>query len=314
MMQISQSGFLEVDTIHSIYYEHRGNIDGPCFLFLHGGPGIGTSEQDYDFFDLEKVNVVLMDQRGAGRSKPKACLEENTTQHLLKDIERLLDHLEQESVYLFGGSWGSVLAFYLAIERPHLVKGMILRGLFTASKRERSYFERGGTALFYPKVWARFLTQVPQLNQENPSEYYFQGILKEDQAVASHLAYELALYGLSIARRDMTVEHAENLIQQSDYLTRGRILAHYSTHDFFLPDNYIFDHLPKIGPIPVYLIQGRFDFITPPYIAIELAAKLKNSTLHLVDGGHSPREETMFAPLSAAIQELSKGSKVDYAL
>lgn len=160
-MQISQSGYLKVDAIHSIYYEHRGNTNGPCFLFLHGGPGIGTSEQDYDFFDLQKTSVILMDQRGAGKSKPKASLESNTTQHILDDIEQLLKHLGQKTVYLFGGSWASVLAFLLAIEKPYLVKGMILRGLFTASSRERRYFEQGGTALFYPKVWARFLAQVP---------------------------------------------------------------------------------------------------------------------------------------------------------
>lgn len=285
---------------HQLYYEHHGNLDGPSVLFLHGGPGLGTTQNDLGYFDLAIVNVILLDQRGAGKSQPTGSLVNNTPQHLVADIVLLLKQLQIEKIILFGGSWGSTLALLFAITHPNRVEGLVLRGLFTASKKERQFFEEGGTALFYPKATNRYLKQVPKTHSGSIGSYYFQHILEGQPEAQCNLAYELMYYGISVSRKvPYTQSEIESRLEGASQRHYARILAHFSVNNFFLPDEYIIKQLHTISHIPIHLIQGRYDMITTPQLAIQLAELHENFRLKLVDGGHSPHEATV----KTALQE-----------
>ncbi|NRB53323.1 MAG: alpha/beta fold hydrolase [Saprospiraceae bacterium] len=292
--------FLSTTDGHQLYYERHGNLSGPTILFLHGGPGLGTSQNDLGYFDLTVVNVILLDQRGAGKSRPAGSLENNTSQNLVADIQVLLEELDLAKVILFGGSWGSTLALLFAITHPNRVSGLVLRGLFTASKNERQFFEEGEVALFYPKAVSRYLRQVPASHSGSIGSYYFKQILEGLPALQDKLAYELMHYGISVSRKiPYTQAEIESRLAGANQRQYARILAHFSINDFFLPDEYIINHLHTISHIPIHLVHGRYDMITTPKLAIQLAEKHKHFELRLVDGGHSPHESTV----KTALQE-----------
>ena len=175
---------IQVDETHNLSYGLYGNPKGQTILFLHGGPGLGVKLSDLEFFDLKKHNVILIDQRGSGKSTPKGELKSNTTAKIIEDLEKIVKETKSKNIFLFGGSWGSTLSLLFAIKNPHKVKGMILRGLFTATKEERKHFEDGGTAFKFPDEWSRFKSFVPDKFADSPSTYYFKTILtgsKEEQ-------------------------------------------------------------------------------------------------------------------------------------
>ncbi|MBX2873879.1 MAG: alpha/beta fold hydrolase [Saprospiraceae bacterium] len=297
--------FLSTTDGHQLYYEHHGNQAGPTVLFLHGGPGLGTSTKDLNYFDLKRINVLLLDQRGAGKSQPTGSLANNTSQKLVGDIKALLEKLGIEKVLLFGGSWGSTLALLFAIEHPEQVAGMVLRGLFTASKQERLFFEEGQLARFHPKAVARFREPLPSSYSGSISSYYFQQILQGNPEVQKQMAYELMRYGISVSRLvPYNQSEVEVRLAGGNFVTQARILAHFSIHDFFLPDEFIIDHLHSIQHIPIHIVQGRYDMITTPQLAISLAERFENIVLHLVEGGHSPREEPIQSVLQEEIKKL----------
>ncbi len=290
---------------HQLYYEHHGNLDGPTILFLHGGPGLGTTQNDLGYFDLTIVNVILWDQRGAGKSQPAGSLENNTSQSLVADIDLLLEQLRIDKVILFGGSWGSTLALLFAIAHPDRVLGLVLRGLFTASKQERHFFEEGETALFYPKAAARYLKHVPTNHAGSMSSYYFEQILEGLPEAQEKLSYELMYYGISVSRKaPYTPSEIESRLAGANQRHYARILAHFSVNDFFVPDEYIINQLFSLSHIPIHLVQGRYDMITTPQLAIRLAEKHENIELRLVDGGHSPHESTVKTALQEEMANL----------
>lgn len=303
-MQINTKGLLPVSHGHEIFYHHIGNSEGPTFLFLHGGPGLGTSENDKAFFDLQKVNLILLDQRGCGKSRPLGAIEHNTTQLLVEDILQLLEQLQIGRVILFGGSWGSTLALVFAVQHPERVSGMILRGIFTASTEERQFFEAGGTRQFFPEIWERFIQQVPIAYRNNCSNYYYIQILGKEEQLSKKLSYELLTYGYALSRIGVTPEEVAEKVGQMDVETKARLLAHYSVNHFFLPEGFIFNQLFQLDEIPVRIVQGRYDMVTTPSIAIALAHQLKQVKLTMVNAGHAPNEPLIKAALQKEVAEL----------
>lgn len=300
-----QKGHLDVGGGHALYYEQHGNRKGIPVLFILGGPGLGSSPANRDFFDLETINLIQYEQRGCGRSLPKGGLENNTSQDLIEDINKLLDYLSIDKVILFGGSWGSTLSLLYAIHYPNRVSSMVLRGVFTASKSDRKHFETGGNKRFFPQIWQRFINNVPRDHKGNPSYYYFLNILNGPPALQKKLAYELMYYGIAVSIKSRTFEAIDAMLTQSDYLQEAKILAHYSIHDFFLKDEYIMNNLSSIEGIPSYIVQGRYDMITTPDIAYHLHEKLENSQLFIVESGHSQGEEETKRRLTSIMKTLT---------
>jgi len=145
---------------HEIYVEECGNPDGQAVVFLHGGPGAGCEEYHRQLFDPEKYRIILFDQRGCGRSKPHASLINNTTQHLISDIEMIRNHLDIKKWVVAGGSWGSTLALAYAQAHPQSVSGLIIRGIFLATPEEIHWFYQEGASHFYPDYWEDFLQPI----------------------------------------------------------------------------------------------------------------------------------------------------------
>ncbi len=271
-----------------LFIRYAGNPDGRKILFLHGGPGIGCKEADFRFFDLSKDFVILLDQRGCGLSSPQPQLDFNNTDQLVSDINVVLDHFNIDKVILFGGSWGSTLALIYAIRHPHRVVLMILRGIFLATKRSRFDLECGNLRLDLMHAWEDLITHYPGLRNEEVAPQIWKDILSENEALSKTATMRWHNYGNAIMGHRKAISDIGDLEDRA--LNIAKIEAHYSVNDFFIPDNYILDHIETIASTPSHIVHGIHDEICAVWQAEELAKAMKNAQLHLVDGGHLDRD------------------------
>lgn len=294
--QSYKTGFINVSDGHELYYELYGNPKGIPVLFLHGGPGAGFSDSDKHFFDPERYNVLFFDQRGASRSKPFGSIQNNTTQHLIKDINTMLDQLNFEQAYIFGGSWGSTLSLVYAIHHPERCLGLILRGIWLANKYGLDHYIGGGIKEFFPDVWNRFIKLVKK--GENPVSYYLEKMLSDDEEISNRFAYEWAYYESSFYTIKK-IENIEDIVATFPYKSLAILEAHYIHNKCFLSEDFIINNIAKIKHIKTSIVQGRYDFICPPIQAFRLHDHLDNSKLNIVNSGHTSSDiETKKALIS----------------
>ncbi|PLX12643.1 MAG: prolyl aminopeptidase [Marinilabiliales bacterium] len=293
-----KTGYLDVSDGHSLYYELYGNPNGIPVLFLHGGPGAGFSEKDKQFFDESVYNVIFFDQRGASRSKPFGSIENNTTQDLVSDINKILDSLRFDKVFVFGGSWGSSLALVYAIHHPERVKGLIIRGIWLANKYGLDHYMNGGIVEFFPDVWERFAKLVPE--GKKPVDYYLDRMLSDDKEISDKYAYEWAYYEMSFYTINKMEDPAE-ILKTFSYKSMAILEAYYIKNNCFSHEDFIMNNIDKITNIKVSIIQGRYDFICPPAMAFRLHASLNNSRLNITNAGHASTDhdtkETLISEL-----------------
>jgi len=279
-----KSGYIDVSDVHSLYFELYGNPKGIPVLFLHGGPGAGFSDKDKKFFNKRIYNVIFFDQRGSSRSKPFGSIENNTTQDLVGDINKVLDYLGFDRIFVFGGSWGSSLALVYAIYHPERVKGLILRGIWLANKYGLEHYINGGIKEFFPDVWDRFAKLVPE--GENPVDYYLDKMLSDDKKVSDKYAYEWAYYEMSFYTINKIADPTE-IIKTFSYKSLAILEAYYIKNNCFLSEDFIINNVDKIKNIDVSIVQGRYDFICPPSQAFRLNSRLNKSSLNITNAGHS---------------------------
>ena len=295
--------FLDVGNGHTIHFEEFGNPNGVKILFIHGGPGLGYSDNDKAFFDPEKFHVVFIDQRGCGKSTPKGGLKHNTTQDLISDINKVLNYLNIETVTIFGGSWGATLAVLYAAEFPHRVNKLILRGFFSGTKECTDIYLRGGIQSTHPKNWKRVASIIPQIKAENVAEYFFE-VIKSGTERSQRFAFEWARYGLSLSRKQISEEEIDQILQLGVIdLDRIMIELNYAFNGFFIPEGYVYDQASKIKDLPIVIIQGTHDYICPVEYAEKLASKFSAPKFVLVDAGHSTSE---YAIRDALFEELDR--------
>ncbi|KAK8017915.1 hypothetical protein PG991_007105 [Apiospora marii] len=305
------SGFLQVDQIHKVHYEQYGRQDGKPVIFLHGGPGAGTSRANTAFFDPAIYRVVLLDQRGAGKSTPVAELRENTTQHLVADIERLRAHLGIGQWHMvFGGSWGSTLSLAYAQAHPEAVGSLVLRGIFLGSREEGDWAAQAANA-FYPEVQRAFLDYLPTAEQRaNPDKAYHQlATTGDDHAarVAAARAWNAREMNRSAAKPGP--EQLARLEDETWVMQHACLELHYFANDCFLrPLQFLEpENIARISHIPTSLVQGRLDLLCPPAWAWKLHEALPQSKLYLIAGaGHSATEPDTFKQLKAVCDEYAK--------
>lgn len=301
-----RTGTLQVSDLHTLFYEEVGNPDGRPAVFLHGGPGVGIKPPYRQFFDPEFYRVVLVDQRGAGRSTPHAELEGNTTADLVEDLEKLRTHLDLEPWIVMGGSWGSTLALAYAIAYPRAVRGIIIRGIFLGRQFEVDWlFRSGGASEIFPDGWEKFAGAIPPDEQDDLVGAYYKRMTSGDPdemlaAARSWSAWEASIMTLlpdEVATGDMLNDHVA--------LSMGRTECHYMAHRLFLEsDNFILDHADRIREIPCRIVQGRYDVICPVRSAWDLHRALPRSDLRIVpDGSHSPLEDGMIHELVLAVED-----------
>ena len=297
---------LPVDARHDLYYEQSGNPNGKPVVFLHGGPGGGTDPKHRRFFDPEHYRIILFDQRGCGQSEPFAALEDNTTWHLVADIEALREHLGVERWMVFGGSWGSTLGVAYAEAHPERVTELVLRGIFMFTEREAAWFYGHGTRMLFPDAWEAFVAVIPEAERGDLVAAYYARLTGSDPQQRTEAARAWSLWESRVAALvadESTLAHCED---PGFTLAFARIECHYFLHRGFLAhEQQLLAEADKIAHIPTIIVHGRYDVICPLENAWSLHRRLPRSELVIVgDGGHSAFEPGVAAALRSATDRL----------
>lgn len=306
-----ETGYLPLTEGHVMYWEQVGNPRGMPALFLHGGPGAGAGAVHRRFFDPSFWRVVIFDQRGAGRSRPLGSLEANTTDHLVRDIEALRQHLGIDRWLLFGGSWGSTLALAYAQAYPARVTGCVLRGVFLGRREEVEWFLHGLGTLF-PDAHAAFTGFLPEEERGDVLRAYLRRLTDPDPAVHMPAARAWSIYEGSCSTLLPSPDTVSSFAQDRTALGLARIEAHYFAHDLFLPPEAtaggLLGGMHRIAHVPAEIVQGRYDVICPARTAFDLAAAWPTARLTLVpDAGHSALEPGVRRGLVAALERFRLG-------
>ncbi|GMH32333.1 hypothetical protein BSKO_00167 [Bryopsis sp. KO-2023] len=320
-----ESGDLKVSDGHTLYYEVHGNPEGPAALFLHGGPGAGCFENHARFFDPSFWKILLLDQRGCGKSEPTAGLEGNTTQNLVEDIEVLREHLKVESWTLLGGSWGVTLALAYAIAHPNRVSGVVLRGICTMRTEEIDWMYRGGAGSLFPEGWASFLSILSDSEKEDPLASYYKRLTSPDLDTVEKAANRWRRWEMTVMFSGKTSEKyivkageifnaawepiasimkkkggEKKPDKKNDDVDGGKakptrsishaqplLECHYSINGAFL-DEPLIAGVDRIRDIPCIGVQGRLDFVCPLRTAFDLSNAWPEMELHVIPmAGHS---------------------------
>lgn len=295
-------GMLRLDALHAMYWEQSGAKDGLPVVFLHGGPGAGSTPNHRRFFDSRHYRVVLFDQRGAGRSTPHAEIRANTTPLLVSDLERLREYLRIERWLVFGGSWGSTLALAYAEAYPARCLGLILRGIFLCRRSEIEWFLYGLRNLF-PEAWRAFSEYIPEAERSDLLSAYSRRLNDPDPAVHRPAARRWSIYEGSCSTLLESPETVAYFGRDDVAISLARIEAHYFTHDIFLPENSLLENVGKLHPIPGVIVQGRYDAVCPIVTADDLHLAWPQAKYIVVpDAGHSAWEPGISSALVQATE------------
>ncbi len=294
--------YLAVSARHEIYFEECGNPQGKPVVFVHGGPGAGCGADDRRFFDPTHYRIILFDQRGAGRSRPHASLAENTTWHLVADMERLRQHLAIERWMIFGGSWGSTLALAYAQQHGDRVSELIVRGIFTLRRRELEWFYQEGASRIFPDLWEQYLDPIPVAERHDLMSAYYRRLCSTDRSTRLSAARAWSIWEGSTSK----LQRDPDLIGKyggDDFAEAfARIECHYFVHGgWFECDDQLLRDAHRLATIPGAIVQGRYDVVCPPETAWALHRAWPQAKFTMVeDAGHNSREPGIAAALVAA--------------
>jgi len=305
------SGFLDVDSGHRVYYEQAGNPRGKPAVFVHGGPGGGGDVNARRFFDPSAYRIVVFDQRGAGRSRPHASLEGNTTWDLVADMERLRQRLEIERWLVFGGSWGSTLSLAYAETHPQSVTELVLRGVFLLRASELGWFYQHGASELFPERWEEFLAPIPAEERDDMLGAYHRRLTSSDRAVQLEAARAWSVWEGATSSLLPNAERETAFAAPDFSLALARIEAHYfMNREFFRSETQLLDHADRIRGIPGVIVQGRYDVVCPAVTAWELGRRWPEAKLVIVaDAGHSAYEPGITHELLAATDRFAAESR-----
>jgi proline iminopeptidase len=285
------SGYLRVSAVHELYYEQCGNPEGKPVVFLHGGPGAGLVADYRRYFDPEAYRVILFEQRGAGRSRPHASLEGNTTWDLVQDIEQLRTHFSINKWLVFGGSWGSTLALVYAETHPERVSGLVLRGIFLCRPEEsRWFYEEGqGASAIFPDGWDEYVRIIPEAERGEIIQAYYRRLTSDVESVRTEAARAWSKWEASALKLIQDQKLIDDFTETEKAIALARIECHYFVNNcFFETDNYLLDHVTRIRHVPGVIVHGRYDIICPFKSAWDLHKAWPESTLKIIpDAGHS---------------------------
>ena len=310
-LQPYNTGYLRVGGGHEIYYEESGNPRGRPAVFLHGGPGGGTDPKMRRFFDPKRYRIVLLDQRGCGKSRPHASLTDNTTWHLVEDIESLRRHLGLADWLVFGGSWGSTLALAYAQAHPGRVTALILRGIFLLRRWELEWFYQspGGAAALYPDLWEHYLAPIPPEERADMIGAYYRRLTSADPAVVAAAAKAWSVWEGATSYLMFNPDYVAKFQQDDAYAaTFARIECHYFINRGFLrADDQLLADIGRIRHIPAVIVQGRYDVVCPMRSAWDLHRAWPEADLRIIaDAGHSAFERGITRELVAAADRFAR--------
>ncbi|MEA4205950.1 prolyl aminopeptidase [Mycoplasma sp. 1199] len=283
--QINHDGYLQVDSIHQIYFSVSGNPDGLPVFIIHGGPGGQSSLKSLEFFDLNCYKVIMFDQRGCGKSKPRFELQKNNTNQLVEDIRKLKEHLNIDKMILFGGSWGTTLSLAYAIKYPEDILHLVLRGIFLARQEDVDFLYEKGASFFYPEKHNEFASYVQDVSGNSILEKYYSLLTSDDLEKKYKAGRAFAKWEESIVSINPKLFESTD---EDDYQI-SLMESHYFVNKSFLPsDNYILENAHKIKHIPTDIVHGRNDIDTRPIGAYLLSKELDNCNLYFIEqAGHT---------------------------
>lgn len=299
---------LKIDNTHEIYYEVCGNPVGYPVVFLHGGPGSGCNPTQRRFFDPAHYCIILIDQRGCGRSKPQGETLQNTTSDLVSDIDAIRAELGFDQWVVFGGSWGSTLALSYALAQTERVTGLILRGIFLSRTSELDWF-LGGVAHFYPEVWHNLISYLPVNEQHEVLAAYSKRIFNDNTDISIGAALQWNAFENAIMRlipSETKTNDSEKPTKEQNLIevARARVQIHYIEHGCFVDGEAILSDCAKLASIPTVIVQGRYDMVCPPKSAWDLSRAMPHATLEIIqDAGHSAMEAGITSALVAATEK-----------
>ncbi|MEM9815266.1 MAG: prolyl aminopeptidase [Cyanobacteria bacterium P01_D01_bin.6] len=294
--------FLPVSERHTLYIEASGNPAGKPVVFLHGGPGGGTVPLYRQFFDPHQWRIILFDQRGCGRSEPHADLAENTTWHLVADIEKIREHLGVDSWVVFGGSWGSTLALAYAQTHPDRCKGLILRGIFTLRPEEIQWFYQAGASYLFPDAWETYLAPIAPEERHDLLSAYYRRLTHPDPQIQLAAARAWSIWEASTSKLVPDQALMDKFGEEAFATAFARIECHYFINQgFFETPNQLITQAERLRSIPGVIVQGRYDVVCPMKTAWELHQAWPEAEFIVVPkAGHSATEPGIVSALVAA--------------
>lgn len=291
---------------HSLYVEECGNPEGLPVIFIHGGPGAGCSKDDRRFFNPEIYRVILFDQRGCNRSKPLALIENNTTDHLISDIESIRIHLNIKKWIVFGGSWGSTLSLVYAETYPGCVLSLVLRGIFLGSEEELEHLNSAAMNRFYPEEYLTYKALIPKEKQNNLHLAYYDIMKNGSQSEKLEAARRFTnwdMRGLSLTAPFTLIEPEDS---SAEILAEALIQCHYMVNNCFLENEQIIRHITNITHIQTTIVHGRYDMLCAPQKAYDLHQILPQSELFFSQkAGHASRDEGTIEKLIETMDKLA---------
>jgi len=302
--------YLKPDALHTLYVEECGNRDGIPVIFLHGGPGAGCSVNHRRYFAPDYYRIIIFDQRGTNRSAPRVCVEKNTTQHLLDDMEAIRKHLALDKWLLFGGSWGATLALLYAEAHPQHVTGIIARGTFLARRQDLDWFisDKGVSRLF-PDFWQDFIAIIPENERSDMALAYYRQVHAEDAGMRNKAIKAWATWSGRVVTWLLTgIDHKYFVPEDMQAATQEvTIETHYARHNYFIKENQILNNVDKLPEVPIHIIHGRRDLTCLFEASWALHQALPGSTLTIVsDGGHLASTASMVDALIRATDAMAK--------
>ena len=296
------TGKLEVDDRHTLYFEECGNPDGKPVVILHGGPGGGCSAKMRRFHDPAKYRIVLFDQRGSGRSTPHADLVDNTTWHLVEDMEKLRTRLDIDRWQVFGGSWGSTLALAYAERHPKRVTELVLRGIFMLRRWELEWFYQEGASRLFPEAWSKYVAAIPEVERHDLISAFHRRLTSEDEATRLGAARAWSVWEGATSFLHVDEDFARSHEDAQFALAFARIENHYFIHSgFFEVDDQLLRDAGRLADIPGVIVHGRYDVVCPAQNAWDLHKAWPKADLVITPtSGHSAFEEENIDALIAA--------------
>jgi proline iminopeptidase len=303
-------GWLPVSEVHTLYFEQSGNPRGKPVVFLHGGPGGGTDPKMRRFFDPKRYRIILFDQRGCGRSTPHACLVDNTTWHLVDDIEALRKHLGLERWQVFGGSWGSTLALAYAEKHPRRVTELVLRGIFMLRRWELSWFyqDPGGAAALFPDLWEQYVAPIPRSERADMIGAYYKRLTSRNHKTLLKAARAWSMWEGATSYISTNSGYVAQFEDARFAAAFARIECHYFINRGFMRnDAQLLEDVRRIRKIPAVIVQGRYDVVCPIRSAWDLHRAWPEADLRIVpDAGHSSLEPGTVHELVSATDRYSR--------
>ncbi|MEP5763919.1 MAG: prolyl aminopeptidase [Halieaceae bacterium] len=297
---------LAVDAVHTLYVEESGDPNGIPVLFVHGGPGGGCDARNRCFFDPEHYRIILFDQRGAGLSTPHAELQDNDTQALIDDMERIRQFLDIERWILFGGSWGSTLSLLYAQQQRERVMAMVLRGIFLGRARDIQWLYQEGASRLFPDHWEDYLRPIAAGRRHELINAYYDVLTGDNELARMAAAKAWSGWEANCATLRPNLEFIEHLLDPHVALAMARIEAHFFVNNCFIEENQILDQVAALEGIPGTIVHGRYDVVCPLDNAFELHRHWPDSELHIVrDAGHVASEPGITDALVRATRRMA---------